>query len=189
MSRKQRRRSIMLFSLIFLALVLVLVPLWWLVVPSYGMLLAHVAAPILKGPFGMEIEAYGVNTAGFLNTETMIFWKYGERDRSMPLALAVTNMPPYWALVLATAGLGLWRRLRVLLYGSAILVLCHLAIVIILLRYGDWLQANSEIPTAVIQFSLTLPFLLWVVFAYWDKLMAMASGEDDGDNSDQETAA
>lgn len=181
--RRRRRRSIMLFCVLFIVLVAILVPLWWLVVPYYGQALAAIAAPILHGPLGMPITAKGVSPEGFLNTETLIYFEHDGRNRSMPLALAVTNMPPYWALVLATAGLAFWRRVRVLLYGSAILVTCHLLLIIVLLRFGDKLQQFSEIPTAVIQFSLTLPFLLWVVFAYWDKLMGMIASDEVSDKT------
>jgi hypothetical protein len=188
MSRKRSRRGILMFCLLFLILVLVLVPLWWLCVPWYGVVLATVCQPILHGPLGMPIADSGVTPHGFLNTETQIFFVHDGRNRGMGLALAVTNVPPYWALVLATAGLGFWRRLRVLLYGTGILFACHVLLILVLLRYGDWLQEYSEIPTAVIQFFLTLPFLLWVVFAYWDKLMAMTTPEETEESGGENAA-
>ncbi|MBP9002502.1 MAG: hypothetical protein KBH78_02620 [Candidatus Hydrogenedentes bacterium] len=35
----------------------------------------------------------------------------------------------------------------------------------------------SEIPTAMIQFFLTMPFPLWIALAYWEKLVDLMTGE------------
>ena len=38
----------------------------------------------------------------------------------------------------------------------------------------------SEVPTALVQFFLTLPFMLWIVFAYWEKLMTLFQDKASG---------
>ncbi|HDP35853.1 MAG TPA: hypothetical protein ENN29_12185 [Candidatus Hydrogenedentes bacterium] len=94
----------------------------------------------------------------------------------MPIALLVTNLPPYVALVLATAGLAWKKRARILVYGCAILIFFHVLFIILALRFQDAMLQVSEIPTAVTQFFLTLPFMLWIVFAYWERIISM--GQD-----------
>jgi hypothetical protein len=88
----------------------------------------------------------------------------------MPVALLVTNLPPYVALIFATAGITMKRRLLILFYGCAILCFFHIAFIVLAMRLASIMTAGSEIPTAVVQFFLTLPFMLWIVFAYWNKL-------------------
>ncbi len=93
------------------------------------------------------------------------------------------------ALVLATKGLRLVRRLRILLYGCGILMVGHVLFIVVLMRFQEALKSASEVPTAVMQFYLTLPFLLWIVFAYWDRLVgATPEMEADGREGADESA-
>jgi hypothetical protein len=48
------------------------------------------------------------------------------------------------------------------------------------MRFQTQLMKASEVPTAVVQFFLTLPFLLWIAFAYWDKIASSAGAADPG---------
>lgn len=97
------------------------------------------------------------------------------------------NVAPFLALVLATGGISWLRRLLTLLGGTAILVLGH----VVYLCYLAWLfhkmvsQPGSMPPPDVLpqvasQFFVILPFLLWVVLAYWDRLAGYFA-EDNGD--------
>jgi hypothetical protein len=176
MSKKKKSWGLPLFCGKFLVFVIVLVVLWWLLLPYYGQVLLQVTGVPLRYLFNMPILAGRIETAGVLNTNTVLVFTLQERERSMPIALLATNVPPYIALVLATAGLTWKRRARILVYGCGILCLFHAVFIIVAMRFQDTLMRVSEIPTAVAQFFLTLPFMLWIVFAYWDRLLQL--GQD-----------
>ena len=173
MSTPKRRGSVLLFCLKFVVFVTVLVVLWWLILPWYGKVLLQVTGMPLKYLLGMPIESGSIKADGVLNTGTILTFVMEGHKRQMPIALLVTNLPPYVALVLATAGLSLKRRLLILFYGVSILCFFHAAFIVLALRFFAIMQLGSEVPTAVAQFFLTLPFMLWIVFAYWDRLMTL----------------
>jgi hypothetical protein len=177
MGKRRRKRSILLFAAKFLIFVTVLVVAWWAVLPYYGYGLAQVSGAILRFALGVPIEYARLDAAGMLNTESRLVFGLGGREPRMPVALLVTNVPPYLALVAATAGLAMRRRLRILALGTGILCAGHVAFIVVALRFGEALRQVSEIPTAVAQFYLTLPFLLWIVFAYWDRLASYLGEE------------
>ncbi|MCK5860906.1 MAG: hypothetical protein KAH38_00380 [Candidatus Hydrogenedentes bacterium] len=172
MSTKSARWSIPLFCIKFILFVAVLVVLWWLFLPWYGKALLQVTGMPLKDIFGMPIESGSIDVSGLLNTNTTLTFIIAGHQRTMSIALLVTNLPPYIALVLATAGITWKRRLLILIYGCGILCFFHVAFIILALRFFSIMTTGSEIPTAIAQFFLTLPFMLWIVFAYWDKLAA-----------------
>lgn len=152
-----------------LALIL-LAPLWWLCLPFYGWLLIQTCGSVLRGIFGLGIVAGYVQVQGILNTESLLVFHVGERALTMKFALLVTNLPPFLALIVATPCLDWRQRLRVFLEGSAILVAVHFAYVVIALRFADVLANHDAVATAMSQFLLTLPFLLWTTLAYWKKI-------------------
>lgn len=175
------------FCLRFLAYIIVLVILWWLLLPAYGQLLLQVTGITLRHLLGVAIEAGRVEASGMLNTGTKIVFTIAGHERSMHIALLATNVPPYVALVLATVGLALRRRIRILLYGCGILCGFHALFIIVALRFQDILLKASEIPTAIILFFLTLPFMLWIVFAYWDRILS--TRQDRPDSTPKDTPA
>lgn len=179
MPKRRRKRSILLFAVKFLVFVAVLVGAWWAFLPYYGHALAQVSGTILRFGLGVPVEYARIEPHGMFNTESRLVFGLGGREPRMPVALLVTNVPPYWALVAATAGLALRRRLRILAYGTAILCAGHVAFIVVALRFREALQQVSEIPTAVAQFYLTLPFLLWIVFAYWDRIASYLNDDRD----------
>lgn len=160
-------RALLAFALKFTLYLAVLAPLWWLLIPHYGWLLVQGCGSLLKFGLGMPILAGRIDPQGVLNTGSLLVFNLEGHDATMKIGVLVTNLPPYLALVLATPGLTWKRRLAVLAIGSAILMLFHAAFIIVMLRFGGQLHAAAEIPTAVSQFFLTLPFLLWIVLAYW----------------------
>ncbi len=167
-----RTRNILVFSAKFLASVSLLVLLWWELLPYYGNFLLQTSGTLLKYVFGVPIEYGYISPRGLFNTGTKLIFRIGPREPALDIALLVTNIPPYIALVLATAKMGLLRRLKVLLYGCGILIAGHILYIAIVLRFQEALRNASEIPTAIIQFFLTLPFLLWIIFAYWDQIIS-----------------
>jgi hypothetical protein len=181
-----RRRSVMLFCLRFLVLVVVLVVLWWLFLPVYGLLLVQSSGAILKLLFSAPIDYGQIRPEGILNTKSLLVFGIGGRESSLPIALLVTNVPPYLALVLATLGLTWRRRLLILFYGVAILVIGHIVFLVYALEFqlsaraaGAASAHMAEIPIALGQFFLTLPFLLWIVFAYWERLAGYFGEEEE----------
>ncbi len=166
-----RGRGPLWFCAKFLVFVTVLVAAWWMFLPYYGQFLLQVSGGILKYALGLPIESGRVVSKELLNTGTDLVFRMAEgRIRGLHIALLTTNVPPYLALVLATGGLALGRRLRVMAYGFGILCAFHLIFIIVFMRFQETLAKASEIPTAVVLFFLTLPFLMWIVFAYWDRL-------------------
>lgn len=158
---------------------LVLVPLWWLCIPGYGWLLVQGCGSVLKYGLDVPLLAGRIETAGILNTQSLLVFYLEDRESRMPFALLVTNLAPFLALVLATPGLDWRRRARVIATGSAVLVVIHGLFIIVMLRFGAQLQAVAEVPTAIAQFFLTLPFLLWIVLAYWGNLPSTANDSAD----------
>jgi len=174
-----RAHKLAFFCVRFAIFIPPLVILWWEFLPVYGYLLVQTAGSVLRYVLSVPIESGFIQAEGVFNTDSKLVFVVAGHERALPIALLVTNIPPYLALILATAGLGLWKRLRVLAYGSGILMLGHIAFLVIVLRFQETLQQASEVPTAAIQFFLTLPFLLWIVLAYWDRIGgARADGTD-----------
>jgi len=85
----------------------------------------------------------------------------------------VANVAPFVALVLATPRMRLRRMLGVISIGVALIFISHLATLVIRpMAQGPVQMARTPLTTAVGFFSITLPFLLWIVLAYWGQLMA-----------------
>lgn len=164
------------FCLKFVAFLVLLEAAWLFLLPYYGSVMLQSAGVPLRYGLGVPIEAGRVEAEGKLNTGTKLIFSIEGRERTMPIAKLAANVPPYIALVLATAGLAWKRRARILLYGLGILCGFHILFIIIALRFQEALMEASEIPTAVIQFFITLPFMLWIVFAYWDRILSL--GQD-----------
>ncbi|HEX72867.1 MAG TPA: hypothetical protein ENN65_06095, partial [Candidatus Hydrogenedentes bacterium] len=173
-----RIRRVAMFGVRFAVSIVICAVLWWWFVPVYGRALLAICMWILRWSTSLTIDGGRIEAHGLLNTETRLIFEMAGREPALPIALLVTNIPPYIALVLATAGLRLWRRLRILAYGCGILMAGHVAFIVVVLRYQSELQRASEVPTAIIQFFLTLPFLLWIVFAYWDQMMRYLASQE-----------
>jgi hypothetical protein len=166
--------SLWLFILKFFLAIVVLLAIWWpLGVPAYGWLLGKICALITRTFLGMPIEASFIIPQGLFNTDSLLEFTVGEHRPAMPIALLITNLPPFVALVLATPRIALRRRVRILAIGCGILIAGHIAFICTLLRFQESLQAHPQIPIAVIQFFLTLPFLLWITLAYWRRIAAL----------------
>jgi len=170
--------GVFFFCLKFIFFVIPLVAIWWWFgVPWYGEFLKQVTGGILKFGFGMDIISGDIILAGMMNTDSVLRFVIGTHEPTMNITKLISNLPPYVALVLATPALAFWRRLRVIAYGVSILSLCHILFIVFALRFQEYQVHHSEIPMALAQFFITLPFLLWVVFAYWDRILSAANGK------------
>jgi hypothetical protein len=160
---------LMAFGAKFGLALLVLAPLWWLCLPAYGWLLVQGCGTVLKWGLGMPILAGHVDVRGILNTESLLTFYVGDREQHMKIALLVTNLPPFLALVIATPAIAWKRRVTVAATGALLLLASHGIYVVLALRFGELLAANSDVATAISQLFLTLPFALWIALAYWQR--------------------
>jgi hypothetical protein len=150
----------------FIILAPVCLVLWLLVLPYYAWGLAYVSEIFLKYVLQYPIMDVTATAAGYLNTGTKITFELATVNRSMPdVGHLTTNLAPFVALVLATSGLRLTRRLKILAIGTPIILLSHALTVILRFTAG-----RTPLPTAIGFISITLPFLLWIVLAYWGKI-------------------
>jgi len=173
MSEVQKRKSggILMLILKFTLLAPIITALWWTCIPVYGALLGKICGFIAWAFLSVPIESSALVANGWFNVDSTLNFKVNGHEPAMPIALLVTNVAPYIALVLATSGLTLRRRLRILAIGIGILVAGHIAFICVLLGFQEQLIKVQEVPTAIAQFYLTLPFLLWIVLAYWQRIL------------------
>ena len=78
--------------------------------------------------------------------------------------------------MLATARLGILKRIRILVVGVIIIVFSHGATIVF--RFLS--AGRTALPTAIGFVAITLPFLLWIILACWDQLVAYLGDEDTG---------
>ena len=180
MSTTEKRGSLFFLCVKFVVFLVPLVWGWWSLLPYYAEGLMQVSGRILVSVFDFPIDSGHIVVGGLLNTETQLSLVSQGRGLKQPIAVLVTNVAPYWALVLATSGITWLRRIWILLFGSAILIAGHILFIVLAVRLKDLLAINPEIPYAVSQFYLTLPFLLWIVLAYWDKIAGYMGESKDG---------
>jgi hypothetical protein len=141
--------------------------LWWLALPAYAWVIGHIAAVFLRFPGGFVIDGVTVETAGILNTGTMLGFKLGERNPSLPIAQLVSNIATYAALALASSGITWKRRAAIAAIGFAILAAGHVAYLVLAFTFSSIMAQNPVVPTAIAQAFITLPFVLWIALAYW----------------------
>lgn len=158
-------RTWLFFGFRFLAVALVLVPLWWLLSPYYGWLLIQGGGVLLRDLWGMPLTAGHIEARGILHTESILVFYLGDQPARMKFVQLITNLPPFVALMVATPRLRWKHRVATTLLGAGLLCGGHLLFIVLALRYSSSLQQQTEIPTALAQFYLTLPFLLWIVMA------------------------
>jgi len=168
------KRSVAILTAKFVVLAPICLVVWLLFLPVYAHILGHAAAGIFHYGLGYEILEVKIRAAGFLNTDTSLTYRLADREVTMPgLGHLVGNVAPFVALVLATPRMRLRRMLGVIGIGVALIFISHLVTLVIrpMVR-GPVEMARTPLTTAVGFFSITLPFLLWIVLAYWGQLMA-----------------
>lgn len=185
MSHRPAVLQIVWFCFKFVAFSAVLLALWWTIQPYYARLVGQLAGMGLKYLGGIPIEALlvEVDEAGVLNTKTQLVYIYQGRRYPLAIAYLIANIPPYIALILATGGITWRRRLRALAIGIGILFAGHVGFLAYLFAFARQVQESPQVPTAVGLFLLTLPFMLWIVLAYWERLVEVF--EEPGAESDK----
>ncbi len=171
MNSDSHGRNILLFFLKFCFFAPVCLVLWWLCLPYYGWVVGQISGSILLHVTGIPLTSMDIVPDGVLNTETWLVFRV-DGEKRLPIGLLVTNVAPFLALVLSTGGLAWRRRLKVLGIGVAILAGGHVLYIVLAFVFSQRIALSREIPTALGQLFLTIPFLLWIVLAYWDRLSA-----------------
>lgn len=180
MNRSDRVKTVFVFLLKFSLFAPVCLVLWWLAVPSYIWLLGRVCGFILVHAVDFPLEAMAVTAEGVLNTRTFLVYVTPDGDVKSEIGRLVNNVPPYVILVLATPGLGVLRRMKILGIGTGILMTVHFLFLLASFTLIQRINESQEVGVAVGKFLLTLPFVLWIVLAYWDKLVALMTVESEG---------
>jgi hypothetical protein len=168
------RGAVPLFLLKFSLFASALLGLWWVVQPLYVELAGQAAGLAIRYVAGLALTGMKVtvDASGVLNTKTSLVYLYEGRPIEIKVAFLIANLPAYFALILATGGLTWRRRLRALGLGAAILFAGHVAFLAIMFTFSREVRGAPEVPTAFGLFVMTLPFPLWIVFAYWDRAAA-----------------
>ena len=159
---------------------------WWLLLPYYSHVLLQLAGSVLLFVLRVPVESGSILIEGILNTNSKLAFNINGKPLFMDLALITTNLAPYVALIFATGQIPFQKRLRILGAGSAIIVVTHvlcctLFFYLIYSHIDDAAYLEGGSPPFYItltQFMLTLPFLLWIVFAYWPQLTRIGSGTE-----------
>lgn len=167
-----RLKRVGLFCLRFALWAPVFLIPWWIIVPKYVWLIGQVSGAILKYIFSIPIEAMEVSVRenSVLNSNVLLTYFAYEGEAPIDIALLVNNVPPFIILVLATGGLTVARRLKVLGVGLSVILASHVAFLVSAFALAKRIEAAPEIPTAFGLLILNLPFILWILLAYWDRI-------------------
>ena len=172
------KRSAAILAGKFIVLAPICLVVWLLFLPVYAHILAYAAGSVFCYGLGYNIMGIQVKVAGLLNTDTSLTYTILTTEVTMPeLGHLVGNVAPFVALVLATPRLKLRRRLRIIGIGTGLIFVSHLATVVIRLAGRGPIMGRTPLTTTVGFVSITLPFLLWIVLAYWGQLMAFLGDE------------
>lgn len=176
MKTRSRFASIGIFIVKFAVIAAICLPTWWnFLLPLYAGAVGQVCARTLM-MLGEPIEAVSVSVddESIFKERTSIVFHYKEgREAKILVARLVNSLPPFIILVLATAGLGLRRRLKIMAIGTAIFFAGHVSWIVIGHQMFQTSGAPTEILTAYGQFWLTVPLILWIALAYRDKVAAL----------------
>ncbi|MDP7639868.1 MAG: hypothetical protein QGG73_09170 [Candidatus Hydrogenedentes bacterium] len=184
MNPRAGMREVAFFCLRFVAIAAPCMIVWWrFLLVDYLLLIGQFAGSILNVIQAPPIDNLTVTTNpdSILNTDVLLVFHVAGETEAIPYAPMVNSSPPFIALVLATGGLGLVRRVAILLIGSAIMFLGQGIFLIGHYYFIDQFASAKEIPVAFGQFCITAPFILWIAMAYWDRIGKMLGNGGDSD--------
>ncbi len=175
-------KNILFFCLKFMVFAPVCLVLWGYLIPTYAWLVGQASGTIAMTLLNVPVEGMRVEPMGLINRETLlVFDVVGVRDPlKLEIVLLVANMAPYVALVLSTGGMKILRRLAVLAIGVSILALTHIIFLSALFAMG-----KSQVLETLGQLFVTLPFLLWIMLAFWRNLVELI---DSAANQDKDAS-
>ncbi|MDZ4860825.1 MAG: hypothetical protein SGI88_17755 [Candidatus Hydrogenedentes bacterium] len=165
MVRQNNIRRVILFALRLAIIAPAVLVIWGLCLPAYAWFIGQCASMVLN-IFGHGIERVVVDAEGLLNSKTKMGFVLGERMPTTPIALVVSNIATFVALVLATRRLG-WRdRGWAVALGVAVLAASHVTHVVVFFAFAKGIQQHPQVPTAIAQIFISLPFLLWIALVF-----------------------
>ncbi|GMU92765.1 MAG: hypothetical protein AMXMBFR4_18230 [Candidatus Hydrogenedentota bacterium] len=167
MAQDPRLTGCLSFCAKLIALAPVCLVVWWLALPSYAWIVGRVSRLALTHAAGYPIDHVVVHPGGILNTNTTLGFALGDRTPSAPVANIMSNTAVFIALVLSTANLEWKRRAISLAAGAFILFATHVAYAVIWFTFAPAIERDPQIPMAIGQLFVTLPFVLWIATAYW----------------------
>ncbi|MBX7255277.1 MAG: hypothetical protein K1Y02_02855 [Candidatus Hydrogenedentes bacterium] len=144
--------------------------LWWQIMPAYALGLGHVTAFILRAIFGYPIQGVVVHAQGVMNVDTVMGYVVMGQPNTLPIAQLVSNIGTFCALMLATGRLGFRRLALGTAAGIAILAFTHAAYLVTFYSLAKTIARDQTYFVAFAQVLLTLPFILWIVLAFWDQM-------------------
>ena len=175
-------REVLLICLKFCVIGPLCLVLWWWISPWYGWCLGQISGGILQNVFREPIVAFRVHTNGLLNTTSqLVFARESGGERKMWLCYLITNYAPFVALILSTGGMGILRRLKALGIGSLIIFTGHIFILTIMYKV-----APTGILAAMYSVFHTLPFLLWIILAFWGRLSLLFTVNSNNEKPNEE---
>lgn len=174
MNTPWRTRDAAWFGTKFLGSVMVCLLLWSYVLPYYVWLVGEVSGILLKYLGGVRVDAVEIESRGVLHTSMTLTYAVRARRWSLEIGLLANTVPPYFALVIATAGLAWSRRVRLAATGLAVLAFTHVLFVFLFYTMKNHLEAAEPFLHAVGTFLLTMPLFLWIVLVYWQQVFVPA---------------
>lgn len=167
MKRQRRWRRVLVFGLRFFLAAPACLAVWWFVLPFYAHALGVLCRPVINLGTGPRVTSVDVARSGVLDTKTALCFETDSGTRRLAIGQLVTNVAPFAALMLATGGLGVRRRLGLTLLGLAVLGGAHAAFVLLAFTLANTGRSGTDLPVAFGQLVITLPFLLWLVLCWW----------------------
>ena len=143
------KRTLIFFVRFLIAAPICLV-LGWLLSPPYIWVVGQCAGSIWRFLLHAPVEAMHVKSQGILNTGSLLVYVVSGHERELPIVPLVTNLPSYIALVMATVGLTIKRRLVITGLGSANLFVSHIVYVVNVASYGPFLEKWPQVPEMLI---------------------------------------
>ena len=161
------------FALRCLLLSPIVLVLWWTVSPQYAWVLGQICSPLINIFNDPNIRALFVRSEGIFNTNTVLILRTMRIEQTLDIAYLINNVPALIILSIATGSITWGRRLKILAIGGGILFASHVLFIVGMYTFSESAHLSSEIAVSLGQFLVTLPFVIWIVLAYWDKLGAL----------------
>jgi hypothetical protein len=162
----------MMFLFRFILIAPFVLSIWWYFSPKYAWVLGQMTGSCISILTETTIDSLIIETepGSILNTDTTMVLGSGENKYPIHISRFMNNISPFIALVLASPSVAFRRRLKILASGTAILILGQIVFLVSAFVFARRIQDAPQIPTAFGLFLMTLPFMLWIVLLYWEKL-------------------
>jgi hypothetical protein len=169
--------------------------IWMLVLPVYSQGIGSASGIVLRFAFGYPVESVhmepfepgpeGEGMSGRMVRRVqssmdrkMVFTINGAPKPFRKVAEYFINIAPFVALALASVGISFRRRVAMLAIGISLIALAHVAFVVAAVYWAVHFALSPNIYITVGMLLITMPFLLWIVMGYGDRLMRLTLLDD-----------